>query len=119
MCLQLYNYNSNSETKKVNCVTSVFDTDQGSQFTSNDFTKALEEKEIKISMDGKGRALDNIFVERLWRSVKYEEVYLNDYRTVKDANQGLQKYFSFYNSERIHQSLQYQTPEKIYMGSIK
>jgi putative transposase len=92
----------------------IFNTDQGSQFTSQGFTGSLLGAGIKISMDGRGRALDNIFVERLWRSVKYEEVYLKDYRTVAEARQGLRNYFEFYNRERLHQSLEYQTPETVY-----
>jgi len=92
----------------------IFNTDQGSQFTSWAFTGILKEHEIAISMDGRGRALDNIFVERLWRSVKYEEVYLHDYGTVPEAIKGLRKYFEFYNRERLHQSLDYKTPEAVY-----
>jgi putative transposase len=92
----------------------IFNTDQGSQFTSCAFTGILKEREIAISMDGRGRALDNIFVERLWRSVKYEEVYLRDYETVPEAIKGLGRYFEFYNCERLHQSLDYKTPEAIY-----
>jgi putative transposase len=94
----------------------IFNTDQGSQFTSLDFTGRLKAEGIRISMDGRGRALDNIFVERLWRSVKYEEVYLHDYATVPEATQGLKKYFVFYNAERQHQSLDYQTPQEVYEG---
>ena len=92
----------------------IFNTDQGVQFTSQAFTGILKEQEIAISMDGRGRALDNIFVERLWRSVKYEEVYLHDYESVPQAIQGLGKYFKFYNGERLHQSLDYKTPEAVY-----
>ncbi len=92
----------------------VFNTDQGSQFTSQAFTKIVQAREIAISMDGRGRALDNIFVERLWRSVKYEEVYLHDYENVPQARTGLGSYFQFYNHERLHQSLEYQTPAAIY-----
>jgi putative transposase len=92
----------------------IFNTDQGSQFTSCAFTGILKEHEIAISMDGRGRALDNIFVERLWRSVKYEEVYLHDYETVPEAVKGLRRYFEFYNCERLHQSLDYKTPEAVY-----
>jgi putative transposase len=92
----------------------IFNTDQGSQFTSNAFTGILKEHEIAISMDGRGRALDNVFVERLWRSVKYEEVYLQDYETVPQAIAGLGRYFKFYNGERLHQSLDYKTPEAVY-----
>jgi putative transposase len=92
----------------------IFNTDQGSQFTSRSFTSRLLAEGIQISMDGRGRALDNIFVERLWRSVKYEEVYLKDYRNVVEAKQGLGNYFEFYNGERLHQALGYQTPKAVY-----
>jgi len=92
----------------------IFNTDQGSQFTTKRFTGPLLAKGIKVSMDGRGRALDNIFVERLWRSVKYEKVYLNDFQTVKEAYQGLEDYFEFYNHKRIHQSLDYKTPAEVY-----
>jgi putative transposase len=95
----------------------IFNTDQGSQFTSHEFTKVLLESQITISMDGRGRAFDNIFVERLWRSVKTEEVYIADYENVRMAISGLAKYFSFYNKERPHQSLGYLTPSSIYFGS--
>ena len=95
-------------------VPEIFNSDQGAQFTSEAFTKKLLSKEIQISWDGRGRALDNIFVERLWRSVKYEEVYLKDYRTVAEAKTGLREYFQFYNTERLHQSLNYKTPETVY-----
>jgi putative transposase len=94
----------------------IFNSDQGSQFTSTEFTDRLKAEGIRISMDGRGRALDNIFVERLWRSVKYEEVYLHDYSTVTEAILGLKKYFLFYNTERQHQSLDYQTPQEVYEG---
>jgi len=94
----------------------IFNTDLGSQFTSTGFTGLLLAKEIKISMDGKGRALDNVFIERLWRSVKYESVYLNQWETVRDAWQGLSEYFKFYNHERPHQSLGYKTPYEVYKG---
>jgi putative transposase len=95
----------------------IFNSDQGSQFTSQAFIGILKEHGIAISMDGRGRALDNIFVERLWRSVKYENVYLNDYRTVPEAINGLKKYFEFYNHERLHQALDYKTPEAIYWSA--
>lgn len=95
----------------------IFNTDQGAQFTSMDFTGRLKEEGIRISMDGRGRAVDNIFVERLWRSVKYEEVYLHDYTTVLTAIQGLKKYFLFYNTERQHQSLDYKTPQEVYAAA--
>lgn len=92
----------------------IFNTDQGCQFTSRDFTGVLQAHGIRISMDGKGRAFDNIFVERLWRSVKYEEVYLKHYETLREAREGLTAYFRFYNTERPHQSLGNQTPAEVY-----
>jgi putative transposase len=92
----------------------IFNTDQGSQFTSNEFTGVLASNDIKISMDGKGRALDNIFIERLWRSVKYENVYINGYREMLAAELGIGKYFDFYNTERPHQSLSYLTPWEVH-----
>lgn len=98
--------------------TKIFNTDQGVQFTSLEFTGILEAAGIKISMDGKGRALDNIFVERLWRSVKYEEVYLNDYQDVREARTGLRNYFAFYNTERPHQSLGNATPREVHFNNI-
>ncbi len=94
----------------------IFNTDQGAQFTSRAFTERLQTGGIRISMDGRGRALDNVFVERLWRTVKYEEVYLRDYQTVRDAWQGLGQYFAFYNQERLHQALAYRTPAAVYWG---
>ena len=92
----------------------IFNTDQGSQFTSIAFTGRLLQDEIQISMDGRGRALDNIFIERLWRSVKYEEVYLHDYQHVTEAMLGLQRYFDFYNHQRLHQALDYRTPWAVF-----
>jgi putative transposase len=92
----------------------VFNTDQGSQFTSQEFTSRLLAAEVRISMDGRGRALDNVFIERLWRTVKYEEVYLKSYATVPVAIQSLGEYFRFYNEERLHQALGYQTPATVY-----
>ena len=92
----------------------IFNTDQGGQFTRSDFTGLLKHEGIQISMDGRGRALDNVFVERLWRTVKYEEVYLKDYTTVREARQGLGEYFTFYNHQRLHQALGYQTPAAVY-----
>jgi putative transposase len=94
----------------------IFNSDQGSQFTSEKFTAELEAKEIAISMDGRGRCMDNVFIERLWRSLKYEEVYLKDYRSVTEARTGIETYFQFYNQERLHQSLQYRTPAGIYLA---
>jgi len=92
----------------------IFNTDQGAQFTSSDFTSTLKAQGIKISMDGRGRAIDNIFTERLWRSLKYEEVYLHEYASVKEARETIAKYFTFYNQERLHQSLNYSTPEEVH-----
>ena len=92
----------------------IFNTDQGVQFTSQAFTRILQSGGIAISMDGRGRALDNIFVERLWRTVKYEEVYLNDYASVPVGRQRLGAYFPFYNTERPHQALAYRTPANVY-----
>lgn len=94
----------------------IFNSDQGSQFTSDQFTAVLVGRQIAISMDGRGRCMDNIFVERLWRSLKYEEVYLKDYGSVTEARAGIQRYFRFYNQERLHQSLEYRTPAAIYQG---
>ena len=92
----------------------IFNTDQGAQFTSAVFTERLRAAGVQISMDGRGRALDNVFVERLWRSVKYEEVYLKDYTSVTDARAQLARYFTFYNHVRPHQSLGYRTPGAVY-----
>lgn len=92
----------------------IFNTDQGVQFTSDEFIGCLKGQQIRISMDSKGRALDNIFVERLWRSVKYEDVYLKGYQTMSEAHNGLKAYFGFYNNERYHQSLGYKTPLEVY-----
>ena len=92
----------------------IFNTDQGVQFTSQAFTGVLLREGVAISMDGRGRALDNIFVERLWRNVKHEDVYLNGYATMGDLTVGLTRYFAFYNGERPHQSLNYQTPDVVY-----
>lgn len=95
----------------------IFNTDQGAQFTSLDFTRRLLDEGIRVSMDGRGRVYDNIFVERLWRSVKYEEVYLHDYQTVPAARAGLSDYFVFYNTERPHEALGYRTPHEVYFGT--
>jgi putative transposase len=92
----------------------IFNTDQGTQFTCEKFTTALIGREIAISMDGKGRALDNVFVERLWRSVKYEEVYIKNYENVSDAYCNLEKYFTYYNTQRLHQALGYKRPIEVY-----
>ena len=96
----------------------IMNTDQGVQFTSAAYIGVLEEKAIQISMDGRGRAFDNIFVERLWRSVKYEEVYLHQYATVSEARRNIDKYFRFYNTERIHESLDYRTPYEVYFKEV-
>jgi putative transposase len=96
----------------------VFNTDQGSQFTSDDFTKVLLEAGVRISMDGKGRAFDNIFAERLWRTVKVEEVYLRDYQTVTEAAYNIGRYFDFYNNDRLHQALGYRTPAEVYGAAV-
>ncbi len=92
----------------------IFNTDQGSQFTSNDWTEILSGNGIKISMDSRGRVFDNIFAERLWRSVKYEEVYIKGYQVTDDARNGLGNYFPFYNNRRYHQSLGYKTPYEVH-----
>jgi putative transposase len=92
----------------------IFNSDQGSQFTADAFTSRLEVAGVAISMDGRGRAIDNVFIERLWRSVKYEEVYLKEYTDGWDAEASLSSYFRFYNEERIHQSLGYRTPGDVY-----
>jgi putative transposase len=92
----------------------VFNTDQGTQFTAEAFTGRLEAAGVKVSMDGVGRCLDDVFVERLWRSVKYEDVYLKRYETVRQLRAGLAAYFGFYNGERRHQSLDYRTPQEVY-----
>lgn len=95
----------------------IFNTDQGCQFTCERFTGRLLERQIKISMDGRGRALDNVFIERLWRTVKYEEVYLKDYTSVWECETGLTSYFTFYNTQRRHSSLARRTPTEVYAAS--
>jgi putative transposase len=95
-------------------VPEIFNSDQGSQFTATAFTSRLDSAGVAISMDGRGRAIDNVFIERLWRSVKYEEVYLKDYASGWDAESSLAAYFRFYNEERIHQALGYRTPLAVY-----
>jgi putative transposase len=96
----------------------IFNTDQGAQFTSAAFTDRLDRQGIRISQDGRGRALDNVFVERLWRSVKYEDVYLKAYASVPEAMFNLNTYFRFYNQQRLHQSLDYQTPQSVHYGGV-
>ena len=95
----------------------IFNSDQGSQFTSDAFTSRLKEAGIRISWDGRGRFWDNIFIERLWRSVKYENVYIRDYANVSEAEKGLNEYFSFYNTQRHHQALGYRNPAQVFYGS--
>ena len=92
----------------------IFNTDQGSQFTALAFTRRLKVADVRISMDGRGRALDNVFIERLWRTVKYEDIYLRDYDSVPELESGLAAFFRFYNSERLHQSLKYRTPAEVH-----
>lgn len=97
----------------------ILNSDQGVQFTSKDFTQKLLDKQVRISMDGRGRVYDNIFIERLWRTVKYDNIYVQEYETLKDARRGLKTYFDLYNTERIHQSLGYKTPWEVYTGEIE
>jgi putative transposase len=97
----------------------IFNTDQGSQFTSADFTDVLKAHQISISMDGRGRWVDNVFIERLWRSVKYEEIYLKAYASLAEARRELARYFSFYNQTRPHQSLADRTPDAVYFGALE
>ena len=94
----------------------IFNTDQGSQFTSEVFTSCLKREEIEISMDGRGRVFDNIFIERLWRSLKYEDLYIKDYETAGETMKGISNYLNYYNHERFHQSLDYQTPSSVYFS---
>ena len=94
----------------------IFNSDQGSQFTSNDFIEILQKKQIQISMDGKGRCFDNIFVERLWRTIKQEDVYYQRYETVAEAKKCLGEFILWYNYDRLHQSLSYRTPHQVYRG---
>jgi putative transposase len=94
----------------------ICNSDQGSHFTSPQYLELLKASDVQISMDGKGRALDNIFTERLWRTVKYEEVYIHDYLSPREARQALTRYFTFYNQERLHQALDYQTPAEVYFS---
>ncbi len=95
----------------------IFNTDQGSQFTSADYTGRIEVAGIRMSMDGRGRALDNVFIERVWRSLKYEDIYLKGYETVPEITDGVDDYFTFYNHERFHQSLAYATPAEVYRAA--
>lgn len=97
----------------------IFNTDQGSQFTSFEFTQVLSDNNIKISMNGKGRALDNIFIERTFRSFKYEEVYLNEYENIRECRKSIENYFRFFNRKRVHQALKYKTPDEVYFENLK
>ena len=97
----------------------IVNTDQGSQFTSDDFIGVLKKSQIKISMDGKGRCMDNVFVERLWRSLKYEEVYLHAYASVSEAKSGIGAWLHFYNEERPHQTHDYRTPRQVYQAQYR
>lgn len=99
-------------------VPDIFNSDQGSQYTSKAFTQRLKEKGAQISMDGRGRCFDNIFIERLWRSVKYEDLYIKDYQDVPSLLRGLEEYFRFYNEERFHQALGYRTPREVYQCAL-
>lgn len=96
----------------------IFNTDQGCQFTSEEFTHALRDAGIRISMDGKGRWMDNVFIERLWRSLKYEEVYLKAYENIAEAKEGIRNWMDFYNQRRKHQALEKQTPDRTYYASL-
>ena len=100
-------------------VPEIFNTDQGSQYTSRAFTGILINKGVRISMDGKGRCLDNIFIERFWRSLKYENIFIHDYKSVTELKYGISKYMQFYNTERFHQSLEYKTPDEVYYEDQK
>jgi putative transposase len=100
-------------------VPAIFNTDQGSQFTSDGFVGVLQSHGIKISMDGKNRALDNVIVERFWRTLKYEDIYLRDYQNMSELKDGLKRYFGFYNEQRFHASLDYMTPDAMYYSVFK
>ena len=97
----------------------IFNTDQGSQFTSEGFTGLLASRGVRISMDGRGRWMDNVFIERLWRSVKYEEVYLKGYESIPEARRELGAYFDFYNRRRRHQGLEDRTPDEVYWSTLQ
>ncbi len=97
----------------------IFNTDQGSQYTSIEFTNILKQNQIKISMDGKGRATDNIAIERFWRTIKYEELYINEYKNVKEIKKAITEFIEFYNKRRLHSTLDYDTPDKVYYQGLK
>ncbi len=107
------------EAMKTYGIPEMFNTDQGCQFTSREFISVLEREHVRISMDGKGRALDNVYVERLWRSLKYENIFLNEYKNLKELKGGVCSYFEFYNGERYHQSLMYLTPDEVYFSGSR
>ncbi len=113
-----YSRQFNQQLLRVEAAPVICNSDQGSHCTSPQYTRRLLNVGSHISMDGRGRALDNIFTERLWRSVKYEEVYLKDYETPRQARQGLSAYFPFYNNRRLHQSLDYRTPAELYLALL-
>ncbi|MCH2226694.1 MAG: IS3 family transposase, partial [Candidatus Caenarcaniphilales bacterium] len=96
----------------------IFNTDQGSQFTSKEFTEILLEKGVRISMDGRGRATDNAIIERFWRSIKYEDIFLKKYESIKEVKDGVKQYIDFYNQERLHSAIEYQTPRNLYFKDI-
>ncbi|BCD92627.1 hypothetical protein fh0823_27660 [Francisella halioticida] len=102
-----------------NNVCGIMNTDQGSQYTSNNWVNNLINRGVSISMDGKGRCFDNIFIERLWRSVKYECIYLHEFDSVAEVREALADYFDYYNTDRLHQSLDYNTPADVYFGRVK
>jgi len=104
------------EALKINCP-ETFNTDQGSQYTSMEFIRILLDRGIKVSMDGKGRAIDNVLMERLWRTVKYEDIYIKDYWDGAELHNGMKKYFLFYNTARLHSSLEYRPPAEVYYGN--
>ncbi len=104
--------NALSQARPIIC-----NSDQGSHFTSKSYIELLKEYDVQISMDGKGRALDNIFTERLWRTIKYEDIYIKDYATPRELREGLSKYIRFSNERRLHQSLEYHPPIEFYDGS--
>jgi len=96
----------------------IFNTDQGSQYTSKAHTSILKRHDVKISMDGKGRAIDNICIERFWRSIKYEEIYLNEYKNIKELNVAIEKYMDLYNKKRLHSTIDYKTPDEVYYQAV-
>ena len=100
------------------CAAEIMNSDQGSQFTSREWIEAVQAAGMQVSHDGRGRALDNVMIERLWRTVKYEDIYLRDYADLREARTGLERYFAFYNQERLHQALQYRTPAQVILDGV-